>query len=423
MSAVGPTPEPAWLTSTREAARARFAEVGLPSTRLESWRWSSTRRLADVDFEPATGHAADGVEAFIEDSRIGEASHEHVFLAGRHLPELARRREVSGLTVLPLREALADDRLRETLGGLAAWQDPADAFTALNLAGLQDGLVVHVARGASGGLVHLVHVAEGATGPTSAHVRLLVVAEATAELTVAETWLGHGGQTLTTHVAEVWLAPGARVTHAVLGEEPAGSHLVHTLRARLDRDAAYHGHLTWLGGGWVRSDVDLVCAGSGAEAVLDGALVLGGEAHVDSHTRLEHAVPHTASREAYEAVLGGKARGIFDGLVVVQPDAQQTDARQSSRNLLVSADATANAKPTLEIYADDVKCAHGTTVGQLDPDQLGYLRSRGIPRATARQLLTGAFVAERVAHLPSAPLRDRLQARVDGALARLQEDA
>lgn len=420
----GDVAEASWLHDLRLAALARFGELGFPSTRLESWKYTSTKAMTELPYAHVQGGDLSGIAARVDPVRIEHAAAELVFLDGRFVASLSTLPEVAGLRLRTLAAALADDDgVREHLGGLAAWQD--EAFTALNVAFQQDGLVIEGARHADvKAPVHVIVLSSGAEGPTVSHPRHLVVAAPGSRFTLVETLLGPPtGVALTNAVVEVYVGDNADVTHQVVNLAPEEAHLVHTTEARLSRDARYRYHATWLGGALTRSNVRVVHAGTGAQAWLDGIYLLGGRQHCDNHTVIDHAEPHCITREFYKGVLGGRAKGVFDGRIIVRQDAQQTDSTQNNRNLLLTDTADANAKPTLEIYADDVKCAHGTTVGQLDKAQLVYLRSRGIPLDVAKRMLTEAFVADRVQQLHDEQLRDRLQAFVDTKLAAVQEEA
>jgi Fe-S cluster assembly protein SufD len=208
----------------------------------------------------------------------------------------------------------------------------------------------------------------------------------------------------------------------VTADGATASQLMNTTEARLSRDAYLHDHVSWLRGGWVRHNLEVRLAEAGASCDLDGLYVLGERQHVDNHMVIDHVMPHCVSREFYKGVLGGRAKGIFSGRVIVREHAQKTDSSQNNRNLLLTDTADASAKPQLEIYADDVKCAHGTTVGQLDMQQLWYLKTRGIPDMEARKMLTSAFVQDRVDTLRDEVLRERLGRMVDVRLAEVQED-
>lgn len=412
--------EPGWLADRRRAALARFEATGFPSTKLEAWKYTSTRAIQQGAFAHVAAPATDAVSDLVDAHRVAHAAVEVVLVDGVLAPDLGRG-DADGVTVRPLSVALgSDDALEDDLDALVAWQD--EAFSALNTAFLQDGLVIDVSAGADvAGPVHVIAVSTGADAPV-AHIRHLVRVAKGARATVVETHLGTGGgASLTNVVVEDHVADNAELMHLLTGLAPDEAHLIHTLRGRVARDGRLRVHASWLGGAITRSDVVATIAGPGAEVHLDALYVLDGQQHVDNHTVIDHVVPHGLSRQHTKGVVGGKAKGIVDGLVIMRPDAQKSDAVQDLRNLLVSSDADANAKPTLEIYADDVKAAHGATVGQLDQGQLAYLRSRGIPLDEARQILTAAFVADRVDVVKDEALRERLRGYVEAKLEQLQE--
>ncbi|MCB9681803.1 MAG: Fe-S cluster assembly protein SufD [Alphaproteobacteria bacterium] len=418
--------EASWLATLRRQALAAFDTTGLPTTKVEAWHYTPLRAVRDVAWTHAGGvEVGAGLTAFVDAARLPGASAELVFVDGHHVADLSRTDGLPPGAVVSLSQALAADgeAVRARLATLAPWHDAP--LNALNTAFVQDGVRVHVPRRVDvPGPVHILVVGWGRDVPTVAHLRNLVVADTGSRVTVVVSFVGRPGHSVLHNVVdEVGVGADAQVTQVVLGDSPDDHLVVHRTDARLDRDARYTHQAFWLGGGLVRGEVHATHAGPGAEATLDGVFVAGSTQHVDCHTVIDHAVPRCTTREVYKGVLGGKARGVFDGTVIVRADAQQTDASQDSRNLLLSDDADANAKPTLEIYADDVKCAHGTTVGRLDPDQLAYLRMRGLPLSLARRVLIGAFVSDRVDRIAHEGLRARVAGRVEAALAALQEEA
>jgi Fe-S cluster assembly protein SufD len=416
--------EPGWLGGLRARGLARFEALGLPGGKTEAWKYTSVRKLALVPFTHADALGdAEALEALIAAYRVDGAV-ELVFVNGVLNSALGRGGEPGrGVTVCALSQALVlhERAVQSLLGSVASVEE--ESFTALNQAFLQDGVFVHVGRRAEAAApIHLVFVTLGEGAPVVAHPRNLVVVDTGGRATLVETHLGAGGEaTLCNSVTEVLLRAGSTLTHQVVGVGVPGQSLIHTLEVRQEADSTYHSHVSWLGGGLVRHNLRVRLVGQGASTTLDGLYLLDGEQHVDNHTILDHMAPRCTSRETYKGVLGGRSRGVFDGLIVVRPDAQHTDASQSNRNLLLTDTAEADTKPQLEIYADDVKCAHGTTVGQLDAEQLWYLRSRGIPLATARQLLTAAFVHDLVEKLPHEGLRARLDGLVSRRLTELEE--
>ena len=253
--------------------------------------------------------------------------------------------------------------------------------------------------------IHVVFLSADSGQPAVTHPRLLVVAEEGSSLTLIEDHVTLGDAPgFTNAVTEVYAAAGSQVDLVTIQRENEGHFHLSNLFVRQERDARFSANTLTLGGRLVRNDASVLLADEGADCALNGLFIAGGSQLVDNHTTIDHAVPHCTSRELYKGVIGGSARGVFRGRVIVRPDAQKTNASQSNPNLLLSADAEMNTKPQLEIYADDVKCSHGTSIGQLDPDALFYLRSRGLDAARARDLLTRAFALELLEALPGPGL-------------------
>jgi Fe-S cluster assembly protein SufD len=267
--------------------------------------------------------------------------------------------------------------------------------------------------------VHLLFLSTAATGAASmAHVRTLVRAGRGSQCSIVQTWAGADGSPyLTTAMTEVRLEPGAVVDHYRLQQEGRAAFHVSSLHARQDRGSRFTDHAVLLGAALSRNDATVRLAGQGAECTLDGLFLARGQQHVDAHTVIDHAQPHCTSRELYNGVLDGKARGVFHGRIVVRKDAQKTSAHQANHNLLLSRESLVNSTPALEIHADDVKCKHGSTTGQLDPQSLFYLRSRGIAEAEARAMLVYAFAGEVIGRVTLPPVRRRLSALLARRLA------
>jgi Fe-S cluster assembly protein SufD len=247
--------------------------------------------------------------------------------------------------------------------------------------------------------------------------RVVVVAGANSRATVVETFAGlEESNYLTNHVSEIYLAENARLDHTRVQTESEHAFNISLTAVHQKRDSHFFSHALHLGGGLVRNEIRAVLDGEGSECVLDGLYVLENAQHVDNHTVIDHAKPHTTSQELYKGILDGRSRGAFDGKIVVRKDAQKTVSRQTNNNLLLTSDAIVDSKPQLEIYADDVKCNHGSTIGQLDEESLFYLRSRGIGKTEARNILTFAFGAEITERLKVATIRERIEAMLLGRL-------
>jgi Fe-S cluster assembly protein SufD len=312
----------------------------------------------------------------------------------------------------------APELLRENLGQLVGPKE--HPFAALNAAFLEDGAVLRVPRGADvEEPLHVVFLSTGGQPARVTHPRVLVVAEAGSRVRLIQDHVSVGGGTgFSNTVTEVFVGPNAQVDLVLLQRKASDAFQLSNLAARIERDGRFSSHTLTLGGRLVRNDLTVTLVDEGADATLNGLFVGAGEQLIDNHTLVDHAMPHGTSRQLYKGILGGKSRGVFRGRVRVRPDAQKTDARQSNPNLLLARGAAIDSKPQLEIHADDVKCSHGSTIGQLDEDALFYLRSRAIELALARDLLTFGFAREILTALPVPALTEGLE---EPLLARLSE--
>jgi Fe-S cluster assembly protein SufD len=416
--------EPVWLRSIRTAAIARFAERGFPTKKDEAWRHTNVAPIARTVFRAAEESAVQGPAASaLAGLRLPEhRGAELVFVNGRHSPELSRATP-DGAQVLSLRETLGGDghRLETDLTRVSG--PDQNVFADLNTAFLEDGACVFVPpRKRVAEPIHLVFLSANPAGaPTVSHPRVFVVAGRESEAQIVESYGGGDGEAYFTNaVTEVVVEDGAVLNHTKMQREGLRAFHVATLAARLGRDARFSSHAISLGGALVRDDVNVVLGDEGADCVLNGLLMVAGLQHVDTHTRIDHEKPHGSSRELYKVIVDGKSRAVFDGKIIVRKDAQKTDAQQTNKNLLLSKEALVNSTPALEILADDVKCKHGSTTGQLDEAALFYLRSRGIGEAAARSLLTYAFASDVIQRVPVDPIRTKLQrqlqSRFEGAL-------
>ena len=335
-----------------------------------------------------------------------------VFVDGRFRPELSSPRALSGSLRVESLAELRRARARAARGpagpprrsrsAIPSWRWAPPASTTAPASSSRAGR-------ASTQPIHVVQLASGAAPDRVCHPRLLLVAEPGSHVTLIQDFVSLSeARGFTNAVAEVTVEQGAAVDLVLLQRENAESFHVSNLEVRLARDARFAAHTLTLGGGFVRNDLNAVLEDEGASLRLDGLTVAGGNQLVDNHTVVDHALPHGESRQRYKSVLGGRARGVFRGRVIVRPDAQKTNAEQSSANILLSEGAEIDAKPQLEIWADDVKCSHGATIGRLDENALFYLRSRGIGEAAARDLLVQGFASEVLASLPSPALAEGL---------------
>lgn len=398
-----------WLARLRRDALGRFAEAGIPTRRDEEWKYTSLAALEKADFTSRpNGWERPVARAEIDALAFeGLEGHRIVFVDGRHAPSLSRRgRLPPGVTLAVLGDMLAD--APAALEPFFAPAPGATVFSDLNTAFMSDGLYLHLARGAVlAKPVHLIFIATAAG--RAVHPRNLVVAAPGAQATIIEHYAGGDAAYFTNAVTHIVAAEGAAIEHYRMQQEgPQALHVgaVHASQARASRLIS---RSIALGAALARTDITTSFDAEGCEADLDGLYVVGGRQHVDHHTRIDHAQPHGTSREHYRGVLDGTSRAVFNGKVIVHAGAQKTDAQQANHNLLLSRGAEVDTKPQLEIYADDVKCAHGATVGQLDAGQLFYLRSRGIDEAAARGLLTQAFARAVLDRMRLAPVRARLE--------------
>lgn len=412
---------PKWLAAARAAALASFETQGVPTSRREAWRFTPIEAISGIAYAPAGRPERRGADA-------GKALcpltfHQIVLENGR----LSRERSVlsglpKGVTVLGMAEALVDspDALRafleKTPDGLP--------FAALAAGLFRDGVFIRVGRGVR--LDRPIHIVESSSpdasrGPVMAHLRSLIVLEPGAEAEVVEESLGEPGAPFWTNaLSEVELGENSGLKHYRLQREAdAGARTVATL-VRVARHARYESHVFTLGGALVRKDLRVTLEGEGADCTLNGLSLQHGSEIVDHHTVVSHETTGGTTRQLYKAVLDAKSRFVFDGLIAVMPGAQKTDAQVYNRNLLLSEDASVNTNPEFKIFADDVSCKHGGTIGQLSPEALFYLRSRGVGADEARRLLVYAFGSEMVERVKLEPLR----AALEGALrARMPEAA
>jgi Fe-S cluster assembly protein SufD len=417
--------EPAWLRERRTVAIDRFAAKGLPGPKDEAWRHTPVAPLTKGRFEPAAPDvslaagarvSADALEPFVREGVRGTLL---VLVNGRFSSGLSRTDSVQpGVVVASLRELLraAPDRLEPWLGRVADGR--TGVFSDLNTAFAEDGAVVLVAPGTRvEAPIVVAQLGAGDARPTVSYARTLVVAGPGSECRVVEVIASPDGRgSLSNAVTEVVVEDDASVQRYELQREGASALHVGTLAARLGRDARFTNHAITLGAALSRNDIDVRFDGPGGECVLNGLFVLDGHRVADTHSRVDHVAPHCTSRQLYKGIVDDQARGVFHGLVVVEPGAQKTDAAQTNRNLLLSPEALVHSIPQLEILNDDVKCKHGSTTGQLDPDALFYLRSRGLGEPAARSLLTWAFASDLVRRMEVEALRRTVERHLQAHL-------
>jgi len=410
------------IRTLREEGQARFAELGFPTARLEDWKYTNVSAIAGQLFKPVNGALATVSSEQLHSHLFADLpAHRLVFVNGRHAPALSSvGKQPAGVIVGGLAEILATrpNIVEPHLGKIVP--TGTNGFTALNAALFADGACVHLARGAVAEQpIYIVYVSTGDTDSVMTTPRNLVVLEESAQATVIEQYLALGdARYLTNVVTEAALGANSRLEQYRLQQESTKSYHIGTWYVRQARDSRFISHTVDLGGLLARNDLHDVLGAEGAECEFNGLYVVDGRSHVDNHTCVDHAKPRGTSREYYKGVLDGMARAVFNGRVVVHPDAQQTDAQQMNNNLLLSRNAEVDTKPQLEIYADDVKCSHGATVGQLDTDALFYLRARAVDEQTARDLLTYAFANDVLSRMKLAAIRLPLEQRLTTRLLR-----
>jgi Fe-S cluster assembly protein SufD len=411
----GASQAPAWLKDLRASGIARFGDLGFPNMKQEAWRFTSVAPIAEGSFPlaqpPARIPQLEDIRPFL----LFEAGYRLVFVDGFFQRSLSTPffDDVQSLAHVVTHRP---DLVREHLGKYVATQDRP--FSALNTAFVSDGAFVHVPTKATiAEPIQLLFLASGAK-PVVTHPRNLIVIEREARAAIVETYASLREDVYWTNaVTEISAADGARVDfHRVQRESPRAYH-VATTQTHQGRDSTVNLHMVAFGGALARHDIGAVMAGPGGTLILNGLYLLAGTQHADHHTTIDHAADHCASHEYFNGVLDDKSRGVFTGRIIVRPGAQKTDSKQTNNNLLLSTDAHADSQPQLEIYADDVKCTHGSTVGPLDPRALFYLRSRGVDEHDARRLLTYGFAAEILGRMDVAPLRAQLDSIVRGRLA------
>jgi Fe-S cluster assembly protein SufD len=394
-----------WLAALRDGAAEAFRAQGFPTRRQEAWKYTDLRPVAEAGFdEPLT---------MLDDDLVLPPAHgtaRAVFVDGRFRAELSTLEGI-GFAVSGLAAALPG--LEGRLGALAHPQ--GQPLAALNTMLFEDGLVVTVPAGVAGGTLDLVSVATETERPAAFHPRHLIRLEPGASLTVIETATGpEGARYLHNPVYEIEVAEGATLVHARLQQEAPRAFQLATVYASVAAGGTYDNFTLNAGGRLVRNEIHTTLTGPKAACHMNGAQLLGAGQHADTTTFLDHAAPDCASRQTYKTVLAGKSRGVFQGKILVRQAAQRTDGYQMNQALLLSPEAEIDSKPQLEIYADDVKCSHGATVGELDAEQLFYLRTRGIPEARARSMLVEAFLTEAVEGVNDTGARAALQAAVTG---------
>ena len=411
---------PRWLQDLRDRGASRFAALGFPTVRDEDWRFTNVSPLTGIEFRQASPPATEAI-ADIEALPYAHVGWRLAVVNGRFSAELSRLIGLpDGVRAGSLAAAVTEhaDVVQRSFGQLADFN--TRSFAALNTALALDGAYVYIPDGVVlEQPLQILYVSTGGAEPEMIHARTLVVAGERSQAQIVETYAALRGTTYFTNgISEFFVGEQAVLDHYKVQQEGLEAYHIASLHVNAQRGANFSSHSFSLGGKFVRNDAIAVLDGDGAEVTLNGLYLADGERLVDNHTEIDHAKAHCPSHEVYKGILGGKARAIFNGKIIVRPDAQKTNAKQTNRALLLSDDASINTKPQLEIFADDVKCTHGAAIGQLDEDAIFYLRARGLTYFEARDMLIHAFAGEILDQVKIEPLRLVLEAEMYSQLAK-----
>jgi Fe-S cluster assembly protein SufD len=402
----------AFVRRLRQSGIDRFDAVGFPTTTQEEWRFTNVTPIARVPFVLAEkDDSEEGAEIAAKYSLGSDSSAEIVIVNGHYSPTLSRASRSLRVTVSSLADGLKHHThmIEEHLAQHARIEK--NPFVALNTGFLHDGVFVHVARTAAVEKpIHLLFVSTVGDQPAVSHPRALVVVDEGAQASIVESYVGaEGGVYWTNSVTEIVAGSGAMIDHCRIQQESLDAFHIATMQVALAERSNFISHAVTLGAALSRNDLNVTMNGKAAEATLNGLVILNGRQHADNHTLLDHAQPHCPSHELYKHLLADSSSGVFKGKILVRPDAQKTDSKQTSKTLLLADTASMNSQPALEIYADDVKCTHGSTTGPVDEEMVFYLRSRGVDAETSRHLLAYAFAADITRRIRVAPIRERIE--------------
>lgn len=403
-----------WLKTMRDKARTQFNEYGLPSKKVENWKYTSLWELTQQSFN----HQALAVTVSQKECQgiaLLEDAYRVVIIDGVFDAELSQLDNLQvGVTIRPFSQSL--DTVEQQLGQQVSMDKVG--LTALNTLLMKEGVMVHVsAKAMVKKPIELLVIQSGTTDNLATHLRNMIVLDRDATATVVEHYVGLTDvRCFTNVVSEVVLADNAELFHYKLQKESKNAIHIATLAAKQAAGSQWHTNNISLGAKLVRNDVHSLLEGEKSHTTMDGLYLLNDAQHIDNHTRIDHLVPNTTSNELYKGVLDDKSHGVFNGKVIVHKDAQKTDSKEYNHNLLLSRDCEIDTKPEMEIYADDVKCGHGSTVGQLDKDQLFFLRARGLDEVSARSLLTHAFAVEVLDRIPNETIRKAMSIVIEQQL-------
>ena len=401
---------------TRRAAISRFAELGFPTPRHEEWKYTNVAPLLRHKFKLAQEPVHLSKAALAEFVFAGLPQNLLVLVNGRFAKELSHvESSVKGLVIDSLSQVLqrGDEITGKYLGHYANFED--EAFVALNTAFADDGAFIRVPRNiVLEEPIHLLHLSDPSKSSFLAHPRNLILVGEGSQVTLIESYHHLSGQAYFNNVVtEMVVEENAIVDHVRIQDESRQAFHIAAREVQQAKGSVYSSISIDLGGALVRNNFHLRLNAENCEGNLYGFYMAAGQQHVDNHTLIDHAMPHCNSKEHYKGILDDKAHGVFNGKVMVRPDAQKTNAYQSNQCLLLSNEAIIDAKPQLEIFADDVKCSHGAAIGQLDEEAAFYLRSRGIGAEEANSMLRYAYASEVLDHIKIEPVRERLDKMVN----------
>ena len=418
---------PAWLRDVRGRGAASFDGLGFPTATRgnERWKYTNVAPIARATFQYPFGPGVDGVRPadLARAAPDAEVWGRLVFVDGRYRDDLSSERTRDEIRVVSIAAALPEqgDVVRSNLAHLALVEE--DGFTALNTAFIHDGAFVYLPDDSPRPhTVHLMFVSTGRSQPTASHPRTLVVVGRNSELTLVESYVGlNGGAYFTNAVAEIAAGPGARIDHyRYLTESPEAFH-IGTTRVAVERDATFSSTSIALGAKLARNDLSVLLGAPGASCTLRGLYMTSGTQHIDNHIDVDHAEPHTTSDQYFKGILTDRSKAVFSGSVLIRKDAQKSNAIQKDLNLMLSKGARVNTKPSMEIFADDVKAMHGATAGAVAQDAVFYMRSRGLDEETARSLLIYGFASEIIDSIRLGALRQHAEALFSRSLATATE--
>ena len=409
-----------FLADSRIYAMEKFRNTGFPTQRMENWKYTDVKPIIRKNFTLPDKVTEQIDSDLLSRTRTGKIEcHELVFINGIFSQQLSNIKTLPETVIIQDLASTGDTWRALVAEHITRYADPAvNSFAALNTAFMNHGAFIYIPSNTLLEMpVSIIYLSGFNDKPAAIYPRNLIIMDEFSEATVIENYIGcDNSDYFTNTVTEARLQTGSRLKHCKIQQESIASYHIGNFHIRQDKSSQLELISIDLGGSLVRNDVHSQLQAEGATVIMNGLYLSGGRQHTDNHTRIDHLAPHTSSRENYRGVLNDHARGVFNGKVIVHKDAQKTDAQQSNQNLLLSDDAEVDTKPELEIYADDVKCSHGATVGQLDKDMLFYLRTRALDEVTAKNLLTYAFAGEVIRHIEPSGLRDYLERLITGRM-------